>query len=360
MIYHTIYERWNNDCDMTSGVKGMNDISDIMEKCGVQNIHIPSIRRRHRLGIIERARMQNKILRSWLDACDILCARDVLMIDLPLHEKFAFLGKLVRHLKHKQIHVVFFAADLELARNDTYSGIKKWYVMRSERYCIRHADALIAHNDIYKDLLIRNGATCPIITFGIFDYIITEEERVFLRDTKRIKDGAVIIAGNLKPPKSEYIHKLPENCYFNIYGPNYDESKNKNVSYKGAFNPDDLIYHLEGSYGLIWDGSSSESCVGAYGEYLKINTPHKLSLYLACGIPVIIWRHAAAADFVEKHRCGFTISNLEDIPRIRASISEEEYAEMSKNSQKIGEDLTKGLRTKSVISELSELFGQFP
>ena len=50
---------------------------------------------------------------------------------------------------------------------------------------------------------------------------------------------------------------------------------------------------MEGSFGLVWDGISVETCAGVYGEYLKVNNPHKTSLYLASGIPVIIWKEAA-------------------------------------------------------------------
>ena len=35
-------------------------------------------------------------------------------------------------------------------------------------------------------------------------------------------------------------------------------------------------------------------------DYLRINNPHKTSLYLACGIPIITWNKAAIAQYVRK------------------------------------------------------------
>ncbi|NRO11242.1 Beta-1,6-galactofuranosyltransferase WbbI [Lactobacillus helveticus] len=51
------------------------------------------------------------------------------------------------------------------------------------------------------------------------------------------------------------------------------------------------------------------------GNYLRYNDPHKLSLYLASGIPVIIWKKAAEAKFVEENKVGITVDSLEDYRR---------------------------------------------
>ena len=77
---------------------------------------------------------------------------------------------------------------------------------------------------------------------------------------------------------------------YHIYGPNYTpEKKCSRIVYQGEFSADELPAHLKGQFGLIWDGSSVNTCEGNFGEYLRYNNPHKISLYLACGLPVIIW-----------------------------------------------------------------------
>ena len=42
---------------------------------------------------------------------------------------------------------------------------------------------------------------------------------------------------------------------------------------------------------------------------------HKLSLYLAVGLPVIIWEKAAEAEFVLKENVGVTVKSLYELPQ---------------------------------------------
>ena len=66
------------------------------------------------------------------------------------------------------------------------------------------------------------------------------------------------------------------------------------------------------------------------GKYLKINNPHKLSLYLAVGLPVVIWDEAAEAEFVLKENVGFTVKSLYDLPEKLEAVSDNDYQIMKK------------------------------
>ena len=55
--------------------------------------------------------------------------------------------------------------------------------------------------------------------------------------------------------------------------------KNK-YEYKGVFKPD-IIGHLEGSWGLVWDGDSTETRSGTWGSYLK-NSLHLINFRYMC------------------------------------------------------------------------------
>lgn len=59
--------------------------------------------------------------------------------------------------------------------------------------------------------------------------------------------------------------------------------------------------------------SSTETCSGSYGKYLRINNPHKVSLYIAAGIPVVIWKEAALCSLIEENALGFGISSLDEL-----------------------------------------------
>ncbi len=60
------------------------------------------------------------------------------------------------------------------------------------------------------------------------------------------------------------------------------------VDYKGFVSSDELIATAEGEYGLASYGSSLEGGSGALGNIFQYNAPHKMSLYIRCGLPIIV------------------------------------------------------------------------
>ena len=103
-----------------------------------------------------------------------------------------------------------------------------------------------------------------------------------------------------------------------------------------------MPYVLDGQFGIVWDGNSIDSCEGASGNYLRYNNPHKLSLYMAAGIPVITWHEAAIADFVKKHAVGITVRSLRELPEALKAISDKQYEEMKSSILQIQEQVISG------------------
>lgn len=99
--------------------------------------------------------------------------------------------------------------------------------------------------------------------------------------------------------------------------------------------PEELPEKLEAKYGLVWDGLEITSCEGTFGQYLKYNNPHKFSLYMAAGIPVITQRKAAIANFIIENKVGIVVDNLENIKNVIENISSEEYETMCENTKKL-------------------------
>lgn len=106
---------------------------------------------------------------------------------------------------------------------------------------------------------------------------------------------------------------------------------------------------MNGDFGLVWDGPESKTCTGVYGDYLKFNNPHKTSLYLASGLPIIIWKEAAMAQFVLKNECGIVIDSLDDIEFKLSKISSASYRKMKMNAEEIGKKLRSGHFTRSAL-----------
>ena len=128
-----------------------------------------------------------------------------------------------------------------------------------------------------------------------------------------------------------------------LYGSNFeDKIKNPVLLYHGSFKPEELPGKMEGNFGVVWDGVWADTCEGNTGQYLKYNNPHKVSLYLASGLPVIIWDQAALADFILRNRVGITVSNLDEIWERLNALSAEEYRTMCTNAEKIGEKIRNG------------------
>ena len=113
-----------------------------------------------------------------------------------------------------------------------------------------------------------------------------------------------------------------------------------------------LANHLTYNFGLVWEGNSTNTCNGVLGEYTKYNNPHKVSLYLSTGLPVIIWKQAALADFVTKNNVGIAIESLDEIDDAIKNVGKQQYAQMKSNTDIIAKKMRSGFYIKSAIHKL--------
>lgn len=246
--------------------------------------------------------------------------------------------------KKKNVRIITLFHDVEALRGLENKGEDRFFYLILEL-----SDGIIVHNPRMKEWFIQEGLfKKDIVSLDIFDYLYTPEKK------ERRLVRQVIIAGNLKPDKAQYIRKIKDlGVSFVLYGPGYDDSvSGENITYKGSFPPDELPHVLADGFGLIWDGVSIETCSGMFGEYLRYNNPHKLSLYLASGLPVFIWKDAAEAEFVERNGVGYTISSLSDIPTILERITEGEYDALFERVGVLSAKLVRGAYTKNAVMAL--------
>ena len=89
-------------------------------------------------------------------------------------------------------------------------------------------------------------------------------------------------------------------------------------------------------------------------NYTKYNNPHKLSCYMAAGLPVIVWEKSAISEFVKKNNLGYTIKTLEDINNLDFSNLEE----LKKNVKKIQSRVVSGEYTKKVFNKVLKDMGE--
>ena len=283
---------------------------------------------------------------------NVLNKNDIIVLQFPLLWKSLKRQIRMRFLKKKNFKAYLLIHDIESLRNKkikTFSDFKHSIIYYLQnKTVLERVNGIIAHNDKMKSELVKMGINKEkIISLEIFDYLIPN----FIEDKNYDKDK-ILLAGNFDIRKTKYARILPEKPDFEIYGINFENNNlPNNVHYKGSFSPEELPNHLQGGFGLVWDGDSARTCSGMYGEYLKINNPHKASLYLASGFPIIVWKQSALADFVRNNNCGILVNSLFEILESLESMSEDEYQELVKNSKRIGEKIRQGYYLKTALEK---------
>lgn len=226
--------------------------------------------------------------------------------------------------------------------------------LEMERNVLNSAKLLVVHNEEMKKSLNDLGIKTDMISLNLFDYLLDDVPN----QVRRLEDP-IVFAGNLD--KSEFLKKTvwknDMGIHVNLYGPNYSKDDyNENFIYRGCLPPNEVPFKIQGSFGLIWDGDSISTCSGAYGQYMKYNNPHKLSLYIAACLPIIVWKDAAIARFVEKEKIGFCISKISDISLEIKELDIAEYNKYLFNLKKLQNKVINGGFTNEALDKVERIF----
>jgi hypothetical protein len=346
-------EIWNEEgYQRTAGIKARDDVDAILEQNGFEGISIcaPDADREHQ-NIFEKAGYHIKLSKVWDDCLSSVGKDDVLVIQFPIVNHSVLLSSCVNKVRKRGAKIILLIHDLEILRaaiRGSTSAKEKIRLRLEEETLLKNCDGIIVHNRSMKKKLASMGIpSAKMEVLGIFDYLIPEAGYA-----STSADGPVVIAGALRPHKAGYAYNLPAGIRFNLYGVGYEAEPADNVRYLGSFEPDKLPEVMEGSFGLVWDGETTSTCSGTYGEYLRINDPHKASLYLASGMPVIIWKEAALADYIVKNGCGITVDSIEEIPERLKAMSAREYDTICANTRRISERLRGGKYTERALRKV--------
>lgn len=273
-----------------------------------------------------------------------LTRKDNVLIQYPLYCIPPVNYKKYLKLPHKQL--IAYIQDIESYR---YSP-KNFKKLEKEIKILNNFDIIIAHNESMIKFLKERGVNANFIDWEICDYLIPEPK------TRSRSDDiySICYVGDIE--RSDFLRKETNNLKINLnlYGKLDDKSLlRNNLIYRGVYNPN-KNNNLDSDFGLIWEGSSIDTCDGIFGNYMTINNPNRLSLYLANNMPIIIWRKAALSSFVVKNKLGFAIDSLSEIEKILNEMSKDEYEEIFNNTKIIGEKIRTGYYTKKVIKSICE------
>ncbi|ULQ57543.1 hypothetical protein KJS94_04930 [Flavihumibacter rivuli] len=320
----------------THGGIGMQDIEAILEREGWQGVEIPDQPVLGPFNYFKRWRS----LQAWLRT---IPAGAWFFIQFPT---YAYLHRrLALELKKKGVKVVVLVADLDGLRDQDEEKLKQ------ELNQLRGFDHFVVHNERMQQWLQPHLPDGRLSCQGPFAYLADPQV------SKRPQlSPSICFAGNLE--KAPFVHQLQriQGVEFHIYGGEKqpDQVPGTPIHYHGTVPPRTLINKLRGSFGLVWDGTSCERLEGGYGRYLEINFPHKLSLYILAGLPILAPAGTATGDFVEAKKIGLVIRSLNEIPGLINTLSAENYSLMQENLLGLVPSILSGTGLLKALEELKE------
>lgn len=333
-----------------AGTKATEDIMTVAEKLGFEKLVLKM--RSARTGYVAKAQRQMGYFIDWSRCYEAITDGAVVLLQHPFHYPQITREKNLFALKNKK-HVKFISVihDVEELRAFRFND----YYKREFEVMLEISDVIIVHNSVMKSFFLERGVSeDKMVILEIFDYLQDENTEKNIRFEKSLS-----IAGNLDITKCRYISQLGQirNIKINLYGPNFNEKMRdiENIEYHGSFPVEKIPDQLKAGFGLVWDGDSIDGCKGLSGQYLRYNNPHKLSLYLSSGMPVVIWSGAAEAEFVRKNKVGICVESLFELDNIFAHMTQQDFEEMENNTKRLSCKLKKGDYARRALKEALDI-----
>lgn len=343
----------------TAGSKATRDCSEILSSLGYQHFDVPVYGDKHPL--------QNllQLIKHVFALHRLLKAGDQVLLQYPLLGINKYLKYFVALLRHKGCKLICLVHDLDALRQVHHAWTLKQEVSRLQAF-----DLVIVHNAKMRALLKQIGLQVEMRTLNLFDYLLPKKlqgeleqrhARSMLQQEHYAAGSTVLpgtnlsrvaFAGNLG--KSVFLKQLDQlqGISFILYGPGFEQLPGSAaMEWAGSFHSDELPLQLDAAFGLIWDGDAIDTCKGYLGEYLQYNNPHKASLYLLAGLPLIAPKRSAIGDLIQEKGIGITVSSLLELPEVLRQLTAAEYWRMKSATLPLSTALASGAFLKQAVSE---------
>lgn len=323
-----------------AGNKAKTDNEETLREMGAVNLGLP------------RTQYNNKVVKFFLDLIGIISfsmrvrRNDVVLLQYPIKKYFSFICHVAHRRGAKTIALI----------HDLGSMRRKKLTIKHEISRLMNADAVIASNDAMKGWLRDNGYTKLLGSLGLFDYRSRSCHTVAPPAHPR---PVLIYAGALNTRKNSFLLKVADTISsydLHVYGnrdglPGLTDSDHMKVyDFMAA---EDFIDHIDGDFGLVWDGDSLDTCSGNFGEYLRWNSPHKVSFYLRAGLPIVVWSKAAVAPLIKKENIGLCIDSLDELNNLLSSITPEQMQQMRENVRGVSDRLRSGQFFRDALADVT-------
>lgn len=315
----------------SAGNKAKADTEDTLTEMGAINLGLQRTIKNSK--IIAFFRNLVGIIR----ACFLIRKGDILFLQYPIKKYFSFICTIARIKGANTISLIHDIGSIRTHRLTPQQEVKR----------LSHSDYLIATNLMMREWLLKHGMQKPIGALGLWDYRAPHFNKYPDR-TFNPQDIKIAYAGALHIKKNPFLIDLSrtlKDWNLVIYGNKKcltGWEDNPHISYKGFIDSEKFIQSVNADFGLVWDGDSLSTCSGVFGDYLKWNTPHKVSLYLRAGLPIIIWEEAAVASILKEEGVCITIKSLEELTEKLKALTTSKYKQLKENARQLAKELNEG------------------
>ncbi|MGX7043244.1 hypothetical protein [Leuconostoc holzapfelii] len=131
-----------------------------------------------------------------------------------------------------------------------------------------------------------------------------------------------------------------------VFAKQNEDAETDHATFIGWYSDEEMLLKLSGGFGLSWSENIAEKNERDYSE---LNLSFKLSTYLAAGIPVIVRRGIAVADFIATNHLGLVVDSLQEADDIIQTMSETDYQVMATHVKQISFLVKNGYYTKKAL-----------
>lgn len=290
---------------------------------------------------------------------------DAVLYSIPENHIKVRILKTFQRVKHYKI--ICFINDLNAFRYGAVELANMDEQARQELQIVDVADYVLVPNRGTEEMMAKLGMTAKLVPVGVWDYLMNAEQIKVLEERRRVQRAeksegseteaapiSIAFAGNLNKSRFLPLMDIPEGISMELWG-KLDEDKREELMqaqgdkchYHGVLASDEVPQAIcTMDYGLVWDGEGKDEIAGGLGEYLRYNNSHKCALYLASGIPVIVWSKSGMAHFVREHECGIAIERLSDL---QTQLEQADYSRLKTRALEVSTQLQQGYYLKQAI-----------
>lgn len=324
------------------GGRARMDIESVMQSMGFENIGMRCTTSRN--GIVHSLRNTYGILR----AIGRFKKGDVVVVQYQMK----MYERLCKAAKKCGAKVICLIHDLESWR-------EKKLTPEQEIPLLNKADVLLTHNQAMRKWLSKHGCTVPMVDYEIMDYLPGDSS--LPHPYPEGGNFSLFFVGNLSSEINGWIYQLAENLpnrTIYLYGSELDEKRASllsNIKFMGEKPDTEIMASHQGDFGISWYGISLDEGIGKIGEYMAINNPHKVGLYLRCNAPVIVWAKAGRAKLLQKKGVCIAVDSLRNLDEALSNISVDDYKCLIKNVALMNNKLKRGHYLRKAMHKALEL-----